>query len=71
MNEKNGVRLRIIDILRKHPEGLTINEISSFLETSRVTIAKYVYGLLLEKIIRQRNIGPAKMCYLCDKYAKN
>ena len=71
MNEKDGVRLRIIGILKNHPEGLTINEISNFLETSRVTIAKYVYGLTLEKIIKQRKIGPAKMCYLCGKYAKN
>lgn len=70
MIDKNGVKNRILRILKKHPEGLTILDMAGFLEVSRVTIAKYIYGLTAGGIIRQRQVGPAKMCYLCGNYGK-
>jgi DNA-binding IclR family transcriptional regulator len=70
MSDKNGVRGRILKILKKHPEGLTILDIAGFLELSRITIAKYIYGLAIEGAIRQRQVGSAKLCYLCGKYVK-
>ncbi|MBN2202936.1 MAG: hypothetical protein JW700_02020, partial [Candidatus Aenigmarchaeota archaeon] len=65
MNDKNGVSNRIVDILRSHPEGLTILDISKKAGMSRHAITKYIYHLLGEKKISQREIGTAKLCYLC------
>ena len=45
-------------------------EIAELLGASRITIAKYVYGLTVEKMIRQRQVGPAKLCYLEKKAMK-
>ena len=42
-------------------------EIAELLDVSRITIAKYVYGLVIEGLITQRQIGPAKLCYLKGK----
>jgi predicted ArsR family transcriptional regulator len=67
---KASTRDKIIVLLRKHPEGLTIMEIAELLDVSRITIAKYVYGLTVEGMVRQRQIGPAKLCYLEKKAMK-
>jgi len=61
---ENNVREKVIDILKEHPEGLTILNISKILGMNRITVSKYVYGLISEKIIHQRKIGPAKLCCL-------
>lgn len=60
----SNTRDKILVVLKKHPEGLTILEIAGILNVSRITVAKYVYGLTVEGLIRQRIIGPAKLCYL-------
>lgn len=70
MNEKNGVRDRVLTILKNHPEGMTIKDISAAIGMTRHAVTKYVYQLLGEKLIRQREIGTAKLCFLCDKNAK-
>ena len=64
---KSKVRDKILILLKKHPQGLTIMEIAELLDVSRITIAKYVYGLVIEGLITQRQIGPAKLCYLKGK----
>ena len=61
---ENNVREKIIKILEKHPEGLTILNISEIIGMNRITVSKYIYGLIAEKLVYQRKIGPAKMCYL-------
>lgn len=61
---ENNVREKIIKILKEHPEGLTILNISKLIRMNRITISKYVYGLIVEDLVSQRKIGPAKMCYL-------
>jgi predicted transcriptional regulator len=61
---KSKVRDKILVLLKKHPQGLTIMEIAELLDVSRITVAKYVYGLTIEGLITQRQIGPAKLCYL-------
>ncbi len=57
-------RDKIIDILKNHPEGLLILDISRLIGVSRVTVSKYVYALTLEGVISQRQIGAAKLCLL-------
>jgi predicted transcriptional regulator len=70
MNEKNGVRDRILNILKNHPEGLTIKDIAGEIGMTRHSVTKYIYQLLGEKSIRFRDVGTAKLCYLCGKNAK-
>ena len=60
--EKNNVRERIIKALKEHPEGLTIMNISKVIGMNRLTVSKYVYGLMSEDLILERKIGPAKLC---------
>ena len=67
---KTSTRDKIIVLLKKHPQGLTIIEIGELLGISRITIAKYVYGLTVEGMVRQRQVGPAKLCYLEKKAMK-
>jgi predicted transcriptional regulator len=64
---QNNFKERIIEILRNHPEGLTIIEISKLLDSHRHTITKYIYQLIGEGLIYQRKIGTAKLCYLKDE----
>jgi hypothetical protein len=60
----NNFRQRIVEILRQHPEGMTIMDVSSSLKAHRHTSTKYVNELIKEGTVVQRNIGPAKLCYL-------
>ncbi|MFH0929506.1 MAG: winged helix-turn-helix transcriptional regulator [Candidatus Aenigmatarchaeota archaeon] len=64
MNDKNGVKGRIIATLRVNPDGMTILDISKKVGMSRHAVTKYIYQLLGEKKISQRQIGSAKVCYL-------
>jgi DNA-binding IclR family transcriptional regulator len=61
---ENNVREKIIEALKEHPEGLTILNISKIIAMNRITTSKYVYGLMAEDMLYQREIGRAKMCYL-------
>jgi response regulator of citrate/malate metabolism len=61
---KNHTREKIIKILEKHPDGLTIADMSKLIRMNRITIAKYVYGLIVEEVVIERKIGPAKLCCL-------
>jgi predicted transcriptional regulator len=65
--KKIGVRDRVLSILRKHPEGLTTVDLSSLVGLGRQSLAKYVYQLVGEGVIVQREIGTAKLCYLKAK----
>ncbi len=61
---------RIVKILREHPEGLTTVEIAGLLKMNRHTITKYIYALVGSGTIIQRNVGPAKLCYLSSRGIK-
>jgi len=62
-----NVKNKIINILKEHPEGLTTADITKILRISRNTAGKYVYQLLKEEKIYQKEIGNAKLCYLKAK----
>jgi len=64
MKKKNNVKERIIKVLKKHPEGLTTVEIAEEIGMSRHAVTKYIYQLLGEGLIFQREVGTAKLCYL-------
>ena len=61
---ENNFRERIIESLKRHPEGLTILNIAEDTGINRITISKYIFGLASEGLITQRRVGPAKLCYL-------
>lgn len=61
-------RKNIIEALRKHPEGLTLRDISEIVGHHRHTITKYVYELIGARVIYQREVGAAKLCYLRESY---
>ncbi|MEM5778761.1 MAG: helix-turn-helix domain-containing protein [Candidatus Aenigmatarchaeota archaeon] len=66
MSARN-IRNEIIEILEKHPEGLTLVEIEKIIGVSKHTVAKYIYQLVGEGLIYQREVGTAKLCYLVKK----
>ena len=61
---ENNFRERIIDSLKKHPEGLTLWDLAKNTGINRITVSKYIFGMVFEGIVYQRNVGPAKLCYL-------
>jgi len=61
---ENNFRERIIANLKKHPEGLTILNLAANTGINRVTVSKYIFGLVSEGMIQQRIIGTAKLCCL-------
>lgn len=58
----------IIEALRNHPEGLTLRDIAEIVGHHRHTITKYVYELIGARVIYQREVGAAKLCYLRESY---
>ncbi|MBS3090985.1 helix-turn-helix transcriptional regulator [Candidatus Pacearchaeota archaeon] len=55
---------RVLDLLRKDPDGLTIMEISQKIGVSRNTAAVVLAELRGAQLIRVREIGKAKLHYL-------
>jgi len=54
---------KIVETLKKHPEGLTITEISKISKLSRTTVIKYIHHLIGQQKIIVRNVGKAKLIY--------
>ncbi len=61
-------RKSIIEVLREHPEGLTLLSLARSSGLHRHTVTKYVHELLGAGIIFQRIVGVAKLCYLNEKF---
>jgi DNA-binding IclR family transcriptional regulator len=61
---ENNFKERIVENLKRHPEGLTILDIAEKTGINRVTVSKYVLVLMAEGLMTQRKIGTAKLCYL-------
>ena len=64
MNDENHFKERIEKVLSKHPEGLSISEISLVLKADRHTITKYIHELIGAEKIYQRDLGTIKLHYL-------
>ena len=65
MND-NGEKLKeqLVDILSKHPEGLTIQELSKLTGAHRQTVRSYLQWLQGADIVYQRRIGAVTLNYL-------
>ena len=58
------LKKRIVEILKEHPEGLTIQELSKLTVAHRQTVTKYVLVLEALGIIYRRRIGAVTLQYL-------
>jgi len=68
---KEEIEKKILEVLRKHPEGMTIADISREIGVHRNTVSKYVFGLVKEHIVAQRRIGVVSLCYLKEDFVKS
>jgi uncharacterized repeat protein (TIGR01451 family) len=67
MSSENHKNL-IIDVLKNHPEGLTISSIAKMSGLHRHTSRKYINELIVAGDVVQRFVGVAKLCYLnCEE----
>ncbi len=68
--KNNGVREKVVKILKKHPEGLTTIDIAEKVGMTRQAVIKYIYLLIGEGLIVQREVGTAKIFYLRCKHER-
>jgi DNA-binding transcriptional ArsR family regulator len=58
------LKVRILEVLRAHPEGFTILELSERLGSHRQTVSKYILVLEALGLIHRRRLGSATLLYL-------
>jgi DNA-binding IclR family transcriptional regulator len=63
-NTSDDYLKRIVEILREHPEGLTIQDLSKITGAHRQTVTKYVLWLDGAGIVYRRRIGAITLQYL-------
>lgn len=59
-----NIKKNILEVLSKHPEGLTFTQIARELGMHRHTITKYIYELKGEGTVSIRDLRTLKLCYL-------
>jgi predicted ArsR family transcriptional regulator len=59
-----GKKRRVVELLRKNTDGLTITDIAAHLKISRNTVAVALAELRGEGRLRVRQVGMAKLHYL-------
>ena len=60
----------IVLLLRKHPEGMTLEDLSRTIMVHRQTVTKYVLELKGAQVIYRRWVGSASLNYLKPKNGK-
>lgn len=68
MSAKKQPKKKIVETLRKHPEGLTLNKVAKLTSMSRLTATKYIHELIGQGRVYQRKVGMAKLCYLKERF---
>jgi predicted transcriptional regulator len=71
INSDEDFKSRIIEVLKKYPEGLTIQDISKILKAHRQTVSKYILVLEAVGLVYRRRIGPITLNYLKKFVSKN
>jgi len=61
VNNEKDIRKLIIDVLKKHSDGLTILSVAKLTGINRLTASKYLAILEAEKILERRKIGVSKI----------
>lgn len=67
LKEKERGHSRFIDILREHPRGLTIEEISKLLPLNRNATSKYLNRMLISGQVEMKTFGPAKVFFISKR----
>ncbi len=58
---------KIVRILKKNKQGLSISELAKKLKIHRHTVSRYIMELKGSGVVSVRKVGPTKLCYLgCD-----
>jgi len=64
------LKKRILDTLKKHPEGLTIQDLSVLIKAHRQTVTKYVLVLEALELVYRRRIGAVTLHYLKENWER-
>jgi PAS domain-containing protein len=67
LKEKERETTRFIEILRDHPRGLTIEEISQLLPLNRNATSKYLNRMLVSGQVEMKTFGPAKVFFISKR----
>lgn len=65
---QNNIDTRIIEILKRHPHGLSISQIAGLTGLNRMTVSRHLEILKAKGFVDYRPIGPAKLWYLSENY---
>jgi PAS domain S-box-containing protein len=65
--EPEREQVRIKTLLKEHPKGLTIEEVSKKLTLNRATAAKYLNSMMISGQAEMREFGRAKVFYLSQR----
>ena len=65
------IKRKAVEILRNHPEGLTIKDLARLIKAHRQTITKYVLELKGADVIFRRRIGAVTLHYLKESYGNS
>ncbi len=63
MARRKNTKELIFQIIKKHPDGLTIQQIAKLANVSRITATIYVHELLGEGKIKERKIGVYRLIF--------
>ncbi|MGB9176945.1 MAG: PAS domain S-box protein [Methanoregula sp.] len=67
MELRSQITARILEVLEKHPEGLSITDLVRSVDINRNTAARYLENLLLSGQVEMRRFGMAKMYMLAKR----
>ena len=70
MKRKKHPKKTILELLEKHPEGLTIQKVADLSKMSRLTATKYIHELLGEGRVYERKVGIARLLYTKERFMK-
>lgn len=65
--ETESEQIRIRNLLKEYPKGLTIEEVSKKLSLNRATAAKYLNSMMIAGQAELRQLGRAKIFYLSER----
>ncbi len=64
-------KLAIVEILRRNPDGLTIQQVAKLGKISRITATKFIHELLGEGKLREKRIGVYRILFLKERYIQS
>jgi PAS domain-containing protein len=67
MNASRNELIKIKDVLKANPKGLSLSDISRLVSMNRHSIAKYMEMLTISGQVEMRFLGPSKVYYLSQR----